>query len=113
MYRQAFHPKNSLKVENLTNAFGQSDAEKRNAMTKRIFPEFFEERVRASLETLNGQTLTLTLLLNKLIHDNLKKVVTVANRRAHLPPTVTSLSSETIVSRVSLKKLFFFLEKMF
>ena len=97
----------SLKVESLTNAFEESDAEKRNAIMNQISPEFTEEGVGANLESLNEQTSTLTQLLTELIHDNLKKVVTMANCRADLPPTVTSLSSETIDSKILPKKPFF------
>ena len=45
-----------MNVENLTNASGQSDAEKNNANKDQVLPVRFEERIRANFELSMSRT---------------------------------------------------------
>ena len=56
-----------MNAEDATNASESYDAEEINAGNDRISTELIEERIRAYLETLNEQIMTLTQLLNQLI----------------------------------------------
>ena len=97
------HPKMPVNAENATNASQSYDAEEINADNDQISTELIEERIRAHLETLNEQIMTLTQLLNQLIHVNYlkEKTTPTASSHTHRPPAALSLDSETGVSRTS------------
>ena len=54
------HFKLSVNAENVTNASEPYNSEETNANEDWISPELIEERIRANLEPLNKQILTLT-----------------------------------------------------
>ena len=56
----------SVNAGNATNASEPYDAEETNASNDRSSPELIEERIRANLEHLNKQILTLNQLLNQM-----------------------------------------------
>ena len=92
-----------MNAEDATNASESYDAEEINAGNDRISTELIEERIRAYLETLNEQIMTLTQLLNQLIHVNYLKAKTTptASSHTHRSQTALSLDRETAVSRTA------------
>ena len=56
---KTIHPKVSVNIENLANESEPCDTEESNANDDRVLPELIEEKIRAYLEPLNEQILTL------------------------------------------------------
>ena len=102
MYDQNIHPKLSVNEEKATNASKKYDAEEINISKDQISPELIEEKIRANLEPLNEQILTLSQLLNQLIQDNSAKATPMAGSQTHRWQTGLSLARETRVSRFHL-----------
>ena len=61
---QKFHPRMSVDTDNTFNASEAHNAERTGKTITGLSFDLLEERIRANLEPLNAQTLTLTQLLN-------------------------------------------------
>ena len=88
----------SLNPENIIDASEGLNTEKTSKTVTEVFAALIDEKIRANLEPLNAQILTLTQLLNHLIQDNSARTIPTADFCTHRPQTEPPFSREARIS---------------
>ena len=73
----------SVKIENTIDESEISEAHRTDKTIAGVSSDLIEERIRANLDNLNAQILTLTQVLNQLTKDSSAKTVLTATPRTH------------------------------